>query len=536
MSLSFRKKLFLPLILSWFCLLGLKGYDVYTADAQRLEERKNQLIKVSDLALSIAKDYASAAASGALSLDEAKKQATARIRNFRYGESGYFTLVDIKNGQPQILMHPIKPEMNGQDVSAFKDPNGTKLYMDGMAASNATGGGFNNYLWPKPGEKDPIPKLAYNAQYKPWDWMFITGLYTNDLTALLMRDVWSAIGLLAAIGIALSLVVLLIIRSIERSIGGDPDYAKTIAGEIAQGRLTSQIGLKAGDASSMLHSMHTMQQQLATTVRTIQQSTEAISTASSEIAAGNLDLSSRTEQQASSLGETASSMEELTATVRQNADNAQQANQLAASASEVAVRGGAVVAKVVSTMDSITASSKKIVEIINVIDGIAFQTNILALNAAVEAARAGEQGRGFAVVASEVRSLAQRSAAAAKEIKELINDSVETVGAGSILVGQAGVTMHDIVDSVHRVTDIMSEITAASREQSNGIEQVNLAIAQMDQVTQQNAALVEQAAAAAEAMQDQASRLNQVVTFFQLDNRVAAMNAPMLPRPVASRM
>jgi methyl-accepting chemotaxis protein len=251
------------------------------------------------------------------------------------------------------------------------------------------------------------------------------------------------------------------------------------------------------------------------TVRTV---TDSVGTAAQEIAAGNLDLSSRTEQQASSLEETASSMEELTSTVKQNADNARQANQLAVSASEVAVKGGEVVSQVVDTMDSINESSKKIVDIIAVIDGIAFQTNILALNAAVEAARAGEQGRGFAVVASEVRSLAQRSASAAKEIKELIDDSVSKVGTGSKLVQEAGTTMDDVVASVKRVTDIIAEITAASQEQSSGIEQVNQAVAQMDQVTQQNAALVEQAAAAAGSLQDQTAKLAGVVASFKLGN------------------
>jgi methyl-accepting chemotaxis protein len=240
-----------------------------------------------------------------------------------------------------------------------------------------------------------------------------------------------------------------------------------------------------------------------------------------KVASGNADLSQRTEEQASSLEETASSMEELTSTVKQNAENAKQANQLAASASEVAVKGGAVVSEVVGTMSSINESSKKIVDIISVIDGIAFQTNILALNAAVEAARAGEQGRGFAVVASEVRNLAQRSAAAAKEIKGLIGDSVDKVGAGTKLVDEAGKTMQEIVSSVKRVTDIMSEITAASQEQSSGIEQVNQAITQMDEVTQQNAALVEEAAAAAEAMQEQAQNLAHAVSVFRLDDAAA---------------
>jgi len=269
-----------------------------------------------------------------------------------------------------------------------------------------------------------------------------------------------------------------------------------------------------------------MRDSLAAIVGQVRSGADTIATASTQIAAGNLDLSSRTEQQASSLEETASSMEELTSTVKQNADNARQANQLAASASEVALKGGAVVAQVVDTMDGINASSKKIVDIIGVIDGIAFQTNILALNAAVEAARAGEQGRGFAVVATEVRSLAQRSAAAAKEIKALIGDSVAKVDVGSALVGQAGSTMEQIVASIGRVTDIMGEITAASSEQSAGIELVNQAITEMDGVTQQNAALVEQAAAAAESMQDQASTLAQMVSVFKLDSMHGMVSAP----------
>jgi methyl-accepting chemotaxis protein len=244
--------------------------------------------------------------------------------------------------------------------------------------------------------------------------------------------------------------------------------------------------------------------------------TDTIASASNQIATGNLDLSSRTEQQAASLEETASSMEELTSTVRQNADNARQADKLAQSASDVAGKGGAVVSEVVDTMGSINESSRKIVDIISVIDGIAFQTNILALNAAVEAARAGEQGRGFAVVASEVRSLAQRSAGAAKEIKTLIGDSVEKVDAGSKLVEQAGATMAEIVESIRRVTDIMGEITAATGEQAAGIEQINQAITQMDDVTQQNAALVEEAAAAAKALQDQAGGLSQLVSVFKV--------------------
>jgi methyl-accepting chemotaxis protein len=352
------------------------------------------------------------------------------------------------------------------------------------------------------------------------------------------------LALLAAALLLGSGYAVFVTRSITRPLHEAVDIAETVAA----GDLTSRIEVNSADETGrLMQALKNMNDNLINIVGQVQQGTATIASASSQIASGNQDLSSRTEQQASSLEETASSMEELTSTVKQNADNARQANSLATLASEVAVKGGTVVAEVVGTMGSINESAKKIVDIIGVIDGIAFQTNILALNAAVEAARAGEQGRGFAVVATEVRNLAQRSAAAAKEIKELIGDSVEKVDAGSKLVDQAGATMQEIVASITRVTDIMGEITAASQEQSAGIEQVNQAITQMDDVTQQNASLVEEAAAAAESLQEQADQLVRVVGAFKLDEvpaaaavqrppaRTATPRLPKVPAPRSPR-
>ena len=330
--------------------------------------------------------------------------------------------------------------------------------------------------------------------------------------------------LLIGLGVAAIVIGLIFSVTLTGGITRPLGEAVKVAQTVASGDLTTRIEVHSKDETGqLLQALKDMNESLYKTVSQVRLGTETIATASAQIASGNQDLSSRTEEQASSLEETASSMEELTSTVRQNADNARQANQLAVTASEVATKGGAVVSQVVQTMGVINDSSKKMADIINVIDGIAFQTNILALNAAVEAARAGEQGRGFAVVATEVRSLAQRSAAAAREIKTLIDDSVNKVGEGTKLVADAGVTMEEVVSSIKRVNDIMGEITAASQEQSDGIEQVNQAITQMDTVTQQNAALVEQAAAAAESLQDQAATLSNLVSVFKVGSQGTAV-------------
>jgi methyl-accepting chemotaxis protein len=362
--------------------------------------------------------------------------------------------------------------------------------------------------------------MLYATRVEGTDWLLAVVLDRSEaMQALSAILATSAVTALLVIALAALLLTVMVAKALGRM-----KMARDAMEDIASGEgdLTRRLDAHGADELAQIGcAFNRFVDKVASIMGEVRVASESVKVAAQEIAMGNLDLSSRTEQQASSLEETASSMEELTATVKHNADNARQANQLAGCASEVAQKGGAVVAQVIDTMSAINESARKIADIISVIDGIAFQTNILALNAAVEAARAGEQGRGFAVVATEVRSLAQRSASAAKEIKLLIGDSVEQVAAGSKLVGQAGTTMDEVVISVKRVTDIMGEISAAGREQSAGIEQVNQAIAQMDQVTQQNAALVEQAAAAAESMQDQATHLAQVISVFKLDDQPA---------------
>ncbi len=382
------------------------------------------------------------------------------------------------------------------------------------------------------------------AQKKWLDALDQLGKLEDKLNAQTQVDAEAAFAsarnfMLVLLALAVTLGILaatVITRGLLKQLGGEPGYTAKIAGSIAEGDLSIAIDTKSSDRGSLLIEMKQMRNSLVDIVSQVRRGTHTITTASREIAAGNTDLSSRTELQASSLEKTASAMEELTSTVKQNADNAREANHLAATASDVARKGGEVVSQVVGTMGEINSSASKIADIIGVIDGIAFQTNILALNAAVEAARAGEQGRGFAVVASEVRNLAQRSAAAAKEIKQLIGDSVEKIGRGSKLVGQAGETMDEVVASVKRVTDIMSDIASASAEQSAGIEQVNLSIIEMDGMTQQNAALVEEAAAAFQSLQDQAAELQRVVSIFKLaeGEEQAIVDAPA-PAATASR-
>ncbi|MBP0621194.1 methyl-accepting chemotaxis protein [Cupriavidus consociatus] len=511
--LSLKKKLMLPLVLSWICLLAITLWNVWQMREQRLQDRMRVLEQVTDTANSVVADYEAMARAGKLSGEEAKKQALDRVRAMRFGADGYFT---IARSDTVVLMHAIKPELNGKDMSNMQDANGVYFFRDIVRIGKTTGKGFVEYVWPKPGSEAPQPKLSYTLNFKAWDWNFIAGLYLDDIEAEFRTALWKAIAWLMAVGALMSVVMVRVSTSLQKQLGGEPSLTSAIAARIAQGDLATQVQIKPEDEESVLYNMQQMQARLTGAIGQIRTAADSIAGAAHQISAGNADLSRRSEEQAASLEQTAASMEELTSTVRQSAENARQAAQLAEGASDIAVRGGELVVNVVRTMSEIKAASGKVVDIIGVIEGIAFQTNILALNAAVEAARAGEQGRGFAVVAGEVRSLAQRSSTAAKEIKSLIDNSAQRVEDGSVLVEGAGKAMEEIVGAVKRVTDLMGEMRAATEEQTGGIEQVNQAVSQMDQMAQQNAALVEEAAAATASLEDQANALHRAVGQFHL--------------------
>jgi methyl-accepting chemotaxis protein len=492
-------------------LIGIAG--VWQNRTSMIDDRKDRLIALVQEATSVAQHYYDASQQHQMSEEDAKKQALQAIGILRYGTDGYYSIND---SQAVMLMHPIKPQLIGQNLTNFTDPAGNHLFTDIVKASQQEHGGFIHYLWSKPGSEKPVPKLSYGLRFAPWDWDVVTGMYMDDVNAAFVSNIihWGAI--IGVLGVLATIAMMFLLRSVRRGLGGDLELAVATAQRIAGGDLTAHIPVRHDDETSLMAALAHMQAGLADAVKRVRAGTENINVGASEIAAGNTDLSQRTEQQAAALVETASSMDEMTTNVKMNAESASQAANLAEQAAGVATRGSSVVDDVVRTMTEITSSSQKIGDIIGVIDGIAFQTNILALNAAVEAARAGEQGRGFAVVASEVRSLAQRSATAAKEIKALIESSTNTVDQGAALVASAGSTMGEIVQSVRRVNEILEEISHASREQSAGIEQVNRAVGEMDKVTQQNAALVEQAAAAAQSLKDQAGVLREAISGFSL--------------------
>jgi len=525
--LSFKRKISLLVAGAIVGVALVSAMAVFQTRADIVEGRTTALRSAVQSATNIAAGYQAQAAAGTMGVEDAKKAAREAIRLARYGgaegKSDYFYILTTDG---MAVMHPyIKSWDEGQSVVDSKNSQGlftVRLLVNAMAASK-DGTAFTQADYARPGDTDPKAKVYAKLQYLStvpgWNWMVGSGMYMDDVDADVRAVAVRVLGIGLAVLATIATLGVFVTRSVLMQLGGDPEQAVNFAHRVAEGDLGGRIHIRPGDQASLMAGLQQMQTSLSDVVSNVRAHSESVATASAQIAQGNNDLSGRTEQQASSLQQTAAAMDELSAAVKNNADNAKQASQLALGATAVAGKGGEVVAQVVETMNGINASSRRIADIIGVIDGIAFQTNILALNAAVEAARAGEQGRGFAVVATEVRNLAKRSADAAKEIKTLISESVERVGKGSVLVDQAGVTMAEVVSSIRRLSDIMGEISAASAEQSVGVSQVGQAVGQMDHVTQQNAALVEESAAAAESLKSQAQQLVAAVAVFSLGDR-----------------
>ena len=449
-------------------------------------------------------------ASGQLPRDQAQRMALQALSVLRYDQTEYFWVNDM---QPRVLMHPIKPDLNGKDVGGMKDPNGLALFKAFVDQVQRHGKGFVAYQWPKPGSDRPVDKVSYVIGFEPWGWIVGSGVYTGDLR----EDALQKAGWTAAVILASLLFAAYLFLCFYRVMDGGLRETRRHLRAMTQGDLTTSPAPWGGDeAAQLMLELRAMQDSLRGMVQRVRRSSDDIVHSSSEIASGALDLSARTEQTAANLEQSSASMEQMAATVKSTADNTQEASQVARGNAQAATEGARVIGEMVQTMDGIRASSAQIGDITGTIDSIAFQTNILALNAAVEAARAGEQGRGFAVVASEVRGLAQRSAQAAREIKGLIARSIEQVEAGTTVVRGAGTVIEEIVASSRRVDSLLGEVATNAREQSLGVVQIGQAVQELDRMTQQNAAMVEETAAAASAMKQQAQTLADEVARFKI--------------------
>jgi len=509
-QLSFSTKAALIALAFALPTLGLLLWLLPQQAAQDMQARQVATRQHVEIALGILSWAHGQEQAGRMSRDEAQHTARQVVAQLRYDQKEYFWISDYR---ARVVMHPIKPDMQGSEALHIKALDGTALFKVFADLAQREGQGFVPYQWPKPGQQIAVDKISYVQAFKPWEWVVGSGIYVDDLEALSQARTRVVLGVLALTGLLSSYLFICFYRVMD---GGLKETRRHLQAITSGDLTTSPEPWGRDEAAELMHELRRMQEALRTMVQRVRQSSDDIVHASSEIASGAQDLSTRTEQSAANLEEAASAMAQIGATVHTGSERTQQAASEARHNAELAGSGGRVMQEVMQTMDGIRSASHRIGDIIATIDGIAFQTNILALNAAVEAARAGEQGRGFAVVASEVRSLAQRSAAAAREIKVLIGSSVDQVESGSSVVRQAGATMAEIVASTQRMDRLLNEVAQGSREQTEGIAQVGHAVQDLDRMTQQNAALVEETAAAAASMRKLAQLLAEDVARFRL--------------------
>lgn len=510
-SINFKFK---ALIISLVFLLPMSAMTLWGLHSQStdgLQDRKNSTREHVEIAYGIVEWAYGKEASGELSRDDAQRMAASAISKLRYSKQEYFWINDMT---PTVVMHPIKPELNGKDASGIKDPTGFALFKGFVDEVAAHEKGFVRYMWPKPGKDEPVEKLSYVIGFKPWGWVIGSGIYIDDLRDLEKQRDLIDLSVLAAV-VLVSVYVFICFYKVNK---GGLEVVSDHLKRLSQGDLRTKPSEPWGrdEPAALILDIQALYSAFHELIRRVRHSARELHTTAKEISGASTDLSARTESAAASLEQQAASMEELGSTVISTAERTRHASAVSAESAAVAERGGTVISEVVTTMRDIHASSNKIGDIIGVIDGIAFQTNILALNAAVEAARAGEAGRGFAVVATEVRNLAQRSAEAAREIKSLIMDTLEKVDTGTHVVEDAGSTMGSVVDNAKQVNVFLNEIAAAASEQAAGVEQVVQAIQALDHDTQQNSALSEQTNAAAEALQQQADLLMKEIANFKV--------------------
>jgi len=509
-TLRFKAKALIISLAFVIPMLSLLGWLMKTQADAAMHARMDATRQHVEVAAGVLAWAQAQEAAGKMPREQAQQMAMRAVSGLRYDGKEYFWITDM---QPRMLMHPLQPELDGTDLGTNQDPNGFALFNAFVDTVRKNGKGFVAYQWPKPGSETPVDKISYVQGFEPWGWVVGSGVYVGDLQdALTHRLIWVA----TAIGVALTVAGYLFLSFFRVMDHGLKETGRHLRAMTEGNLKTAPAPWGTDEAAQLMWELRTMQESLRGVVTRVRASSHEIVTSSAEVARGALDLSARTEQAAANLEESAASMEQISATGKNAAALTGEASQVAQRNAEVATTGGQVMREVATTMEQIRASSGKIAEIIGTIDGIAFQTNILALNAAVEAARAGEQGRGFAVVASEVRMLAQRSAEAAKEIKGLIGSGVEQVEAGSGIVRRAGETIEEIVSTSQRVDQLLGQVAESAREQSLGIGQVGQAVQELDRMTQQNAALVEQTAAASSAMRQQADALAGEVSHFTL--------------------